>query len=69
MKLEPLYLYFDGLGKIKLELVEEVKLELQGVHLGDETKVTSTTALLNKENTKKIAMWLAMALEYMENIK
>jgi hypothetical protein len=53
---------------MKLEMDEELpRLEIHSAHLGDRYKYTSTTIILNKNQTEQVVMWLATALEAMED--
>lgn len=63
-----LEIVFDELGRMRLEMNGSFpRMEIQSAHLEDRYKFTSTTVVLNKEQTEKIAIWLATALETMED--
>jgi len=66
--MEPLVIDLGGLGSIRLDLESGLpRVEIQAIHIGDKGKHTSTTVLLSKEITEQIAVWLATALEAMED--
>lgn len=66
--MEPLVIDLEGLGSIKMDLENGLpKVEIQAIHIGDKGKHTSTTVLLSKEITEQMAVWLATALEIMED--